>query len=82
MGEREYQTQAQCVPKHRGGVCSVVNAETSGRFGEEADGLGGSEAEGLSQDLPEAAGGVREVHGCQTFHSSELASHPLPEGEM
>ena len=64
-----------------GEVCSV-NAETSGGFGRRQTGWGAVRLRGLSQDLPGAAGGVREVHGCQTFHSSELASHPLPEGEM
>lgn len=59
-----------------------VNAEISGGFGEEAGRLGAVKLRGLSQDLPGAAEGVREVHGCQTFHSSELASQPLPEGEM
>lgn len=34
-----------------GEVCSV-NAETSGGFGEEADGLGGSEAEGTESRSP------------------------------
>lgn len=37
---------------------------------------------GLSQDLPGAAEGVGEIQGCQTFHSSELVSQPLPQGEM
>lgn len=59
-----------------------MNAETSGGFGEEAGRLGAVRLRGLSQDLPGAAEGVREVHGCQTFRSSELASQPLPEGEM
>lgn len=36
----------------------------------------------MSQDPPGASGGVREAHECQTFHSSELASWPLPEGKM
>lgn len=56
------------------------NAETSGRFGEEAGQQArGKEVEGtdflhMSQDPPGASGGVREALECQTFHSSESAS--------
>lgn len=47
----------------------------------------GKEAEGtdflhMNQDPPGAPGGVGEVQECQTFHSSELASQPLPERKI
>lgn len=62
-------------------ICSV-NAETSGRFGKEAVRLGAMRLRGLGQDSPGAAGGVREACEHHAFHSSELASQPLPERKM